>query len=251
MPEPLPARDPVLPRHVAIIMDGNGRWAQARGLPRIAGHRAGVQALREIVTACTTGGIAVLTVYAFSTENWKRPMTEVTRLLDLFLTSLRKEIMELNRNNIRVRFIGDYRAFPEKLRRSMEQSQQQTSTNTGLQFVVAVNYGGRWDILNALNNILEKISSGELEPGTVDEALFNTFVTLSDLPPPDLFIRTGGEQRISNFLLWQLAYTELYFTECLWPDFSPEHLQEAFSWYAHRERRYGRTSEQLRQADRA
>lgn len=232
-------------------MDGNGRWAQARGLPRIAGHRAGVHALRDIVTACTTSGIAALTVYAFSTENWKRPVAEVTRLLDLFLSSLRKEIVELNRNNIRLRFIGDYRVFPEKLRRSMEKSQEQTSANTGLQFVVAVNYGGRWDILNALNGILEKISRGELEPGPVDEELFNTFVTLADLPPPDLFIRTGGEQRISNFLLWQLAYTELYFTECLWPDFSPGHLRDAFRWYASRERRFGRTSDQLRQADRA
>jgi len=245
------AVDAVLPSHVAIIMDGNGRWAKQRGLPRIAGHSAGVHSLREIVKSCTALGIGVLTVYAFSTENWKRPVAEVSRLMELFLTSLRKEITELNKNNIRLRFIGDYKPFPEKLWDSIEEAQKMTRHNTGLQFVVAVNYGGRWDILNALTRLAEKISAGELEAGDINEQLLGSYMALSDLPPPDLFIRTGGERRISNFLLWQLAYTELYFTECLWPDFGPEQFNEALHWFAGRERRFGLTTEQLQQIKRA
>jgi len=240
-----------LPRHVAIIMDGNGRWAKQRGLPRIAGHTAGVRSLREIVKSCTEHGIGVLTVYAFSTENWKRPVAEVSLLMELFLSSLRNEISELNKNNIRLRFIGDYTPFPEKLKASIAEAQQLTRNNTGLQFVVAVNYGGRWDILNALSLVAEKIRAGELEAGDINESLLGSFMALPDLPPPDLFIRTGGERRISNFLLWQLAYTELYFTECLWPDFGPAQFAEALRWFAGRERRFGQTSDQVQQVKRA
>ena len=245
------ARQKILPAHVAIIMDGNGRWAQQRGLPRIAGHKAGVSSLREIVKSCATFGIRALTVYAFSTENWKRPLTEVSRLMELFISSLRKEIAEMNKNNIRLRFIGNHKAFPESLRDSIEKAQDMTRSNTGLQFVVAVNYGGRWDITNALCVMAEKIRSGELDVRDINEGLLGSFIALSDLPPPDLFIRTGGERRISNFLLWQLAYTELYFTDCLWPDFGPDQFAAALDWFAGRERRFGQTSEQLQRVGRA
>ena len=245
------ASNKTLPRHVAIIMDGNGRWAQQRGLPRIAGHRAGVNSLREIVKSCTLLGISALTVYAFSTENWKRPLSEVSRLIELFMISLRKEISELSKNNIRLRFIGDYKAFPESLQDPIHEAQEMTRNNTGLQFVVAVNYGGRWDIIHALSVIAEKIKTGELDPGAITEPLVDSYTALSDLPPPDLFIRTGGERRISNFLLWQLAYTELYFTDCLWPDFGPDQFAEALRWFAGRERRFGQTSEQLQRVIRA
>ena len=245
------ARKKILPDHVAIIMDGNGRWAQQRGMPRIAGHKSGVSSLREIVKSCATLGIKVLTVYAFSTENWKRPFSEVSRLMELFMTSLRKEIAELNKNNIRLRFIGNHKAFSDGLRASIAKAQDMTRNNTGLQFVVAVNYGGRWDITNALCSMAEKIRSGKLEVQDINEELCGSFIALSDLPPPDLFIRTGGERRISNFLLWQLAYTELYFTDCLWPDFGPDQLTTALDWFAGRERRYGQTSGQLQQARRA
>ena len=236
------------PSHVVIIMDGNGRWAKERGLPRIAGHKAGVSSLREIVKICATRKIGALTVYAFSSENWKRPGTEISRLMELFMTSLKKEVDELNRNNVRLRFIGDLKVFPEKLRALMDKSSKLTEKNTGLQFVVAMNYGGRWDITNALMMLAEKIRTGQIAIEDISESLIHSCLSLSDLPPPDLFIRTGGERRISNYLLWQLAYTELYFTECLWPDFGAREFGEALSWYAGRERRFGRTSEQLKQA---
>jgi undecaprenyl diphosphate synthase len=241
-----------LPRHVAIIMDGNGRWAKQRGLPRIAGHKAGVSSLRGIVKYSATLGIEALTVYAFSTENWKRPLTEVSRLMELFMTSLRKgEIAELNKNNIRLRFIGNYMAFPESLQISIEEAQALTRNNSGLQLVVAVNYGGRWDITNALVIMADKIRAGALTVGDINEDLLGSYISLSDLAPPDLFIRTGGERRISNFLLWQLAYTELYFTDCLWPDFGSEQFAAALDWFSGRERRFGQTSEQLQRIKRA
>ena len=245
------ARQKLLPAHVAIIMDGNGRWAKQRGLPRIAGHKAGVTSLREIVKSCAALGIKALTVYAFSTENWKRPLSEVSRLMELFMTSLRKEIAELDKNNIRLRFIGNHRAFTDSLRDSIAKAQDMTRNNLGLQFVVAVNYGGRWDITNALCVMAGKIRAGELDVRDINEEMLGSFIALSDLPPPDLFIRTGGERRISNFLLWQLAYTELYFTDCLWPDFGPDQFAEALDWFAGRERRFGQTSEQLRRSRRA
>ena len=237
-----------LPKHLAIIMDGNGRWAKQKGLPRIAGHRAGVKALQKIVNFCAIEGIKVLTVYAFSSENWKRPRTEVSMLMELFTTSLQQRFKELHDNNVRLRFIGDLSSFPAKLCRSMADTENLTTGNTGLELVVAVNYGGRWDITNAFKKLNREISTGSMELEDINEALIGKFMCLSDLPEPDLFIRTGGEMRISNFLLWQLAYTELYFDDCLWPDFDTANLGKALQWYVGRERRFGRTSEQIEHA---
>ncbi len=237
-----------LPKHVFIIMDGNGRWAKKRGLPRIAGHRAGVGALQEIVNLSAKAGIEVLTVYAFSSENWKRPRTEISMLMELFASSLRQRFKGLHDNNVRLRFMGDLSLFPEKLRTSMKDAENLTTNNTGLKLVVAVNYGGRWDITNAFIQLCNKIKDKEVRIEDINEALIGEYVCLSDLPEPALFIRTGGEMRISNYLLWQLAYTELYFDDCLWPDFGAANLEKAFEWYAGRERRFGRTSEQIEHA---
>lgn len=234
-----------LPKHVAIIMDGNGRWAKQKGLPRITGHRAGVKTLQNIVNYSATVGIEVLTVYAFSSENWKRPRTEVSMLMELFNTSLQQRFKDLHDNNIRLRFIGDLSVFPEKLQASMADAVNLTTNNTGLVLAVAVNYGGRWDIANAFKEINRKIHDQDMKIEDIDEVLISEFMCLSDLPEPDLFIRTGGEMRVSNFLLWQLAYTELYFDDCLWPDFGTESLIKALTWYAGRERRFGCTSEQI------
>jgi len=233
------------PKHIAIIMDGNGRWAKQRGLPRIAGHRAGVKALQDIVNFSAKAGIEVLTVYAFSSENWKRPRTEVSMLMDLFASSLQQRFKGLHDNNVRLRFIGDMSLFPEKLRESITEAESLTINNTGLKLVVAVNYGGRWDITNAFIQLNMKIKDKEIHLEDVNEDLIGEYICLSDLPEPDLFIRTGGEMRISNYLLWQLAYTELYFDDCLWPDFGAASIQKAVEWYAGRERRFGRTSEQI------
>jgi len=234
-----------LPKHVAIIMDGNGRWAKQRGLPRIAGHKAGVKALQDIVNFSAKQGIEVLTVYAFSSENWKRPRTEVSMLMDLFASSLQQRFKGLHDNNVRLRFIGDMSSFPEKLRESIADAENLTINNTGLKLVVAVNYGGRWDITNAFIQLNKKIKDKEIHLEDVNEDLIGEYICLSDLPEPDLFIRTGGEMRISNYLLWQLAYTELYFDDCLWPDFGAASIKKAVEWYAGRERRFGRTSEQI------
>jgi undecaprenyl diphosphate synthase len=237
-----------LPKHLAIIMDGNGRWAKRKGLPRIAGHRAGVKALQKIVNFSATKGIEVLTVYAFSSENWRRPSKEVTMLMELFNTSLKQRFKELHDNNVKLHFVGDLSSFPEKLRQLMTDTENLTTNNTGLELVVAVNYGGRWDITNAFKAINKKISNEELKLEDICEDLIGEFMCLADLPEPELFIRTGGEMRISNFLLWQLAYTELYFNDCLWPDFDTVSLEKALQWYAGRERRFGRTSEQIEHA---
>jgi undecaprenyl diphosphate synthase len=237
-----------LPKHLAIIMDGNGRWAKRKGLPRIAGHRAGVKALQKIVNFSATKGIEVLTVYAFSSENWRRPRKEVTMLMELFNTSLKQRFKELHDNNVKLHFVGDLSSFPEQLRQSMTDTENLTTNNTGLELVVAVNYGGRWDITNAFKAINKKISNEELKLEDICEDLIGEFMCLADLPEPELFIRTGGEMRISNFLLWQLAYTELYFNDCLWPDFDTVSLEKALQWYAGRERRFGRTSEQIEHA---
>ena len=236
-----------IPHHVVIIMDGNGRWAKQRGQIRIAGHKAGAATLRNIVKVCATKKIAALTVYAFSSENWKRPGSEVSRLLELFMASLKKEVDELHKNNIRLRFIGDIKVFPANLQKQIEKATKKTERNTGLQFTVAINYGGRWDITNAFKQLAIEVKSGKITVDEINEALITSSVSLSDLPEPDLFIRTGGEMRISNFLLWQTAYTELYFTDCLWPDFNAEEFNAALAWYAGRERRFGCTSEQLKQ----
>lgn len=237
-----------LPKHIAIIMDGNGRWAKQRGLPRIAGHRAGVKALQNIVNFSATKGIDILTVYAFSSENWKRPRTEVSMLMELFNTSLRQRFRDLHDNNVRLRFIGDLSLFPARLQKSMADAEDLTTNNTGLELVIAVNYGGRWDITNAFKVLNKKISDKSISIEDINETLIGEFMCLSDLPEPDLFIRTGGEMRISNYFLWQLAYTELYFNDCLWPDFGTESIQTALKWYAGRERRFGRTSEQIEHA---
>ena len=223
-------------------MDGNGRWAKRRFLPRIAGHRKGVEAVRAIVRACTDRGVRALTLFAFSSENWRRPADEVSLLMQLFVSALQQEVDRLHENGIRFRAIGDISRFDRKLVDLIEGAQQKTASNTGLTLTVAANYGGRWDILQAVNRLRSEHGS-DGEPWT--EAQLTPYLSMGDMPEPDLFIRTGGEQRISNFLLWQLAYTELYFTETLWPDFDAQALDLAFSSYRQRERRFGRTSEQV------
>lgn len=237
-----------LPRHIAIIMDGNGRWAKARRLPRVAGHRAGVEAVRRVVEACAQRGVIGLTLFAFSSENWRRPAGEVGLLLDLFVAALERESRSLHKNNVRLRVIGNTEAFPEKLRAMIRESESLTQNNNGLQLNIAANYGGRWDVLQATRQLVERARQGTLTADEVTEETFASLLTLSNLPEPDLFIRTGGEQRISNFLLWHLAYTELYFTDVPWPEFDERALDAALNSFSGRERRFGRTSEQIRQA---
>ncbi len=239
-----PPREP-LPRHVAIVMDGNGRWAQQHGLPRTAGHREGAKAVRRIVRACSERGIAVLTLFAFSSENWRRPRPEVEVLMHLFLTTLRREIRRLDAANVRLRFIGERGAFAATLQEDINKAEQRTAGNTGLTLVIAANYGGRWDIAQACRRVAEDVAADRLQPGDITADLLDQYACLADLPEPDLFIRTGGEQRISNFLLWQLAYTELYFTDQLWPDFDAAALDAACAAFASRQRRFGQTSEQV------
>ncbi len=235
-----------VPRHVAIIMDGNGRWAKRQHLPRIAGHRRGVEAVRATVRACAERGVGFLTLFAFSSENWRRPAEEVALLMQLFQMALTNEVEKLHRNGVRLRVVGDTRRFDANIRRAIEQSERLTAGNRGLTLTIAANYGGRWDVLQALNAYVKA------NPGApVDEAALAPYLAMNYAPEPDLFIRTGGEQRISNFLLWQLAYTELYFTETLWPDFDAAALDLAIASYRSRERRFGRTSEQLEAAKRA
>ena len=236
-----------LPRHVAIILDGNGRWAAGRRLPRIAGHRRGAEAVRETVRACAERGVEYLTLFAFSSENWRRPPREVALLMQLFKTALTNEVEKLHRNRVRLKVIGDTRRFDPKIRRLIDDGERLTADNRGLTLTIAANYGGRWDILQALNAFLK---SNDSKKEICEEAL-TPYLAMSYAPEPDLFIRTGGEQRISNFLLWQLAYCELYFTETLWPDFDAAALDEAIASYRSRERRFGRTSEQLAAAKRA
>ena len=233
------------PNHIAIIMDGNGRWANKRGLPRVAGHRSGVKALRNIVEYASDAGIKALTVYAFSSENWQRPKQEVSLLMELFMTTLKQEINELKRNNVQLKFIGNTAEFPRRLQDYIHQAETNTAQNTGLQFNIAANYGGQWDITQAARQLAKQVAAGKLDADDIDEQKLDALMALHDQPKPDLFIRTGGEKRISNYLLWQLAYTEMYFTDCLWPDFSISEFEIALDWYAGRERRYGRISEQL------
>jgi len=233
------------PKHVAIVMDGNGRWARKRHRPRHAGHQAGVKATRLVVEECARRGIAALTLFAFSSENWRRPETEVGLLMELFVSTLQRETGRLHENRIRLRFIGDRAAFSDKLQQGIREAEQRTAPNTGLSLNIAANYGGRWDIACAARTIARRVEAGDLRAEDVTPQLLHSHVCLADLPEPDLFIRTGGEQRISNFLLWQLAYTELYFTECLWPDFGEAELTEALDTFAGRQRRFGRTGEQI------
>jgi len=238
-----------LPRHIAIIMDGNGRWAKQRGRPRAAGHQAGFRTTRDIVEFCGRQQIEALTLFAFSSENWKRPQQEVGLLMDLFLRALKSEVSKLRENNVRIQFIGERAAFQLKLQHEMDRAEALTEQNTGLKLAIAVNYGGRWDIANAARQLAFQVRDNELDPATIDQELFAQHVSLGEVPEPDLFIRTGGEKRISNYLLWHLAYTELYFTEVLWPDFSDIELAKALEFYTSRQRRFGRTGEQVTGTD--
>ncbi|MEO8400670.1 MAG: isoprenyl transferase [Gammaproteobacteria bacterium] len=235
-----------LPRHIAIIMDGNGRWAKRRLLPRLAGHKAGVDAVQQIVKACVEKKIEVLTLFAFSSENWRRPAQEVNYLMDLFIAALERESKKLHEQNIQLRIIGDRLRFDERLRKQMTHVEELTANNTGLKLIIAANYGGQWDLTEAMRQIAIEVEAGRLTSQQITPELIQTKLTLADLPHPDLFIRSSGEKRISNFLLWQLAYSELFFTDVLWPDFTAEELDNALMFYANRERRFGATSEQLR-----
>jgi undecaprenyl diphosphate synthase len=230
-----------IPQHVAIIMDGNGRWATRRHLPRTAGHAKGVQAVRRVVEACGRHGVRYLTLFAFSSENWRRPAEEVSVLMRLFMTALEREITKLHVNSIRLKVVGDLSRFDPKLQQLIASAERRTANNTRLTVTVCANYGGRWDMMQAIGKMVQA------NPGAVDfsEEQLTPHLALAYAPEPDLFIRTGGEQRISNFMLWQLAYTEMYFTETYWPDFNGAALNQAIASYQQRERRFGRTSEQL------
>jgi undecaprenyl diphosphate synthase len=244
--EPTAVVEDRVPAHVAIVMDGNGRWAQRRGLPRHAGHQAGVESVRTVIEECIRAGVRVLTLFAFSSENWRRPRSEVDLLFDLFLTLLRREARRLKANGVRLRVIGDRAGFGDKLRRRIDEAEQMTAEGGRLTLQIAANYGGRWDITAAARALCLQVRAGGLDPEEVDEQRLAAALSFPDLPDPDLFVRTGGEQRLSNFLLWQSAYSELYFTETLWPDFGSEAFREALRAFAGRERRFGRTAEQLR-----
>lgn len=236
-----------LPRHVAIIMDGNGRWASSRNLPRVAGHCEGIESVRDIVKASAELGIEYLTLYAFSTENWKRPEAEVNALMRLLEYYLRAEVDELDRNNVRIRAIGKITALPKRVQRTLSKVIEQTADNTGLVLTLALSYSGRWDILRAVQLIALDVRRGKVSPEDITEELLAGYLSTKDMPEPDLLIRTSGEMRISNFLLWEIAYTELYTTDTLWPDFRRNDFYAALAEYAHRERRFGMVSEQLRQ----
>ena len=237
----IPEVSPV-PRHIAIIMDGNGRWARKRFMPRVAGHARGLESVRAVVKACVERGVEYLTLFAFSSENWRRPQDEVSFLMQLFMKALRKEVARLDHNEIRLRVIGDMTRFDPELVRIIRESEEKTAGNTKLTLCIAANYGGRWDIANAVSELMR--SQPERRDGFSEDEIADA-LSMSFAPEPDLFIRTGGEKRISNFLLWQLAYTEFYFTDALWPDFDADALDQAIESYRSRERRFGRTSDQL------
>jgi undecaprenyl diphosphate synthase len=233
------------PRHVAVIMDGNGRWARRRGMPRVAGHRKGVERVRDLVVACGEHGIPYATVFAFSSENWRRPPQEVSLLKELFVTALEREVDRLHKNQVRFRVIGAVEAFGEELVRGIRAAEDLTRNNDKLTLTVAANYGGRWDIAQAAAALARQAQRGEISPDAITPDSLEPFLSLYGTPEPDLFIRTGGEQRVSNFLLWQLAYTELYFTPVLWPDFDRAQFEEALASFRGRQRRFGLTGEQI------
>jgi len=233
------------PGHVCIIMDGNGRWAKKRLMPRSYGHRKGVEVTRRCVEFFANAGVNHLTLFTFSSENWNRPDDEVNQLMELFMQSLRRYSDELHEKGLRIQFIGDRTRFAEKLQRQIELAEQKTADNPGMTLHIAANYGGHWDIVNAARKLAARVRDGEVSPDQIDVDQFAAELALGGVPNPDLFIRTGGEQRISNFLLWQLAYTELYFCDCLWPDFDEAQMQAALDEYRRRQRRYGKTSEQV------
>lgn len=236
-----------VPRHVAVIMDGNNRWARRRGLPGRAGHEAGERALRDLVEHAGRRGVEALTVFAFSSENWRRPPEEVNALMQLFVGALSKRVPELHANGIRLRFIGELSAFSEDIRAGIADAERVTAANTTLHLSVAVNYGGQWDIAQAARALAREVAAGTLQPDGIDEARLGARLMLADLPPPDLLIRTGGELRISNFMLWQTAYSEFHFSDELWPDFGAEAFDAALADYARRQRRFGRSGAELGQ----
>ncbi|HEX6998438.1 MAG TPA: polyprenyl diphosphate synthase [Gammaproteobacteria bacterium] len=235
----------VLPRHVAVIMDGNGRWARRRALPRQAGHQAGIKPVRATVEACAESGIRTLTLFAFSSENWRRPADEVRGLMSLFVDALEREVAELDANGIRLKFIGDLAALNPKLRDATRAAEERTRANERMDLVVAVAYGGRWDVVQAARTLAARAAAGLLDPAAIDEQTFAAALQTAQCPPVDLLIRTGGEKRISNFLLWDIAYAEVFFSDVLWPDFTAAELRRAFEFYAHRQRRFGRTGDQI------
>ncbi|MEM7712450.1 MAG: isoprenyl transferase [Cyanobacteria bacterium P01_A01_bin.68] len=234
-----------LPTHVAVIMDGNGRWATQQKLPRIAGHRQGAKTLKELLRCCKDWGIKILTAYAFSTENWRRPTEEVDFLMLLFEKMLRRELGEMHREGVRINFIGDLTELPKSLQNGMQRSMLETSNNNDVQFNVAVNYGSRKEIISACRQVAELVEKGEIKPENIDEDLITKNLYTADIPAPDLLIRTSGEKRLSNFLLWQMAYSEMYFTDILWPDFDREAFKEAILSYQNRERRFGKVKDVL------
>lgn len=234
-----------IPTHVAVIMDGNGRWAKRRALPRHAGHRSGVRSVRRTVELAAARGVKYLTLFAFSSENWSRPRDEVSKLMSLFVEALQREVDELHRNNVRLAFVGAREQLSASLVDKIASAEEQTHDNTGLRLIVAVAYGGRWDILQAVRRLADRAVAGELQVQDIDEAAIARELQLQGIPDPDLLIRTGGEQRISNFLLWNLAYAELYFCDTLWPDFGDEQFDAALAYFAKRQRRYGHTGEQV------
>ena len=235
-----------LPEHIAIVMDGNGRWAEARGEPRTFGHRAGIEPVRVTIRECSRLGVGALTLFAFSSENWRRPETEVSTLMAIFMDALDREVEELHANQVQLRVIGNRQRLSVRLQQRIAEAEALTADNTGLKLQVAVSYGGRWDVLEAARRLAEQAASGALRPSEIDEELFARELQLADLPDPDLFIRTGGDHRISNFLLWNIAYAELFFTDTLWPDFGVAELAEAIEDFSQRERRFGLTGKQVR-----
>ncbi|MDR1896666.1 MAG: isoprenyl transferase [Prevotellaceae bacterium] len=236
-----------IPEHVAIIMDGNGRWAKKLGLNRVFGHKNGVKAVREAVEFCGETGIKYLTLYAFSTENWNRPQSEIEALTNLLVETIVKEVPELHKNNVRLKTIGEISSFTENVRQKLNQAIEFTSKNTGLVLTLALSYSSRWEIIEAVKQIARKVANKEITPESINENIFEQYLTTSDMPNPELIIRTSGEQRLSNFLLWQAAYSEFYFPSVLWPDFSKKDFAEAIEEFQKRERRFGKTGEQIKQ----
>jgi undecaprenyl diphosphate synthase len=234
-----------LPSHIAIIMDGNGRWAKKKGALRVFGHSNAIQSVRDVAEGCAELGIKYLTLYAFSTENWGRPQDEVNALMQLLINTIRSEIKTLNSNNIKLKSIGNIKDLPASCQKELAEAIESTKNNSGLTLILALSYSGRWELTEAVKKISEEVAQGKLNSGNITEEIFSKYLNTSGIPDPELLIRTSGEMRISNFLLWQLAYTELYFTNVLWPDFRKEHLLEAISSYQKRERRFGKISEQV------
>jgi len=234
-----------IPEHIAIIMDGNGRWAKKQGKPRVFGHKNGVKAVREVTEGCAELGINYLTLYAFSTENWNRPKIEVTALMTLLVETIKSEVMTLNKNNIRLETIGNTDALPEKSKKALRNAKAETKDNTGLCLILALNYSAKWDIMQAVKSIAQKVENQSLHADSITESDFESALSTKNIPDPELLIRTSGESRISNFLLWEIAYSELFFTPVLWPDFTKEHLAKAIVDFQNRERRFGKTSEQV------